>query len=224
MKKFFWGLLFCILVIGCKTGPLEPDPIPVITYTVTAETLGQIGSVSPTYTVVTKGDGVNFSFTLPLGFDPATVTVNGVQTPLTSTTYSFSPTIDTKLVFESKRNRFGLLIWKPWKGFLERKRSVGTVEWKKSPADNFIFSYIFGNEKFKKYNSLTVFDATTLEGEGPYILTDDSLFVGFNPQGLDGIRNKVDVLTADTLRIRSISKFFGNPKLPDTEIESTYIH
>lgn len=93
MKKFcFWVFLSGIL-IGCRTGLVEPDPVVipppvVIKYTVEASVIGQGGSVSPTHAVVIKGGGVDLSITPLDGYKQYYITVNGVKLPLASTTYS----------------------------------------------------------------------------------------------------------------------------------------
>ncbi len=225
--KYIYGILFCVL-IGCKTGSVEPDPTPpptpppVTKFIIEASVVGTGGTVSPAKVEVVKGGSVDFLITPQIGYDPAYITVNGVKSPLTSTTYSFIPSANSKLEFELKKNNLGFLIEKPWKGLQQRKRDVGTIEW--GQISSYGFSLIFDNQRFQTFNSITTLNATTLVGNGNYILTKDSLIIGPNPQGGDGIRNKIITLTRDSLVLRYISKFFGSPKLPDTEIEDRFIH
>ncbi|MFA6392609.1 MAG: hypothetical protein WCW54_00785 [Candidatus Paceibacterota bacterium] len=209
--------------ISCQTGPLEPDPIPVvIKYTITAEVLGQIGSVSPSTIDVIKGSGASFLLVLPFGYEPAYITVNGVQSSLTSTTYSFFPNSNSKLEFELKKNNLGILIDGYWKISKWEERLLVKTTWVSYVPNVGTYQFLETN-RFQHFNSFSVFNSTTLVGDGNYVLTTDSLIIGPAPNGSGGIRNKIIVLKSDSLVLKFIAR--GPVGLGiDAEIKQTYIH
>lgn len=182
------------------------------------------GSVGPYSTIsVTSGSNLNFTLTPEFGFKPDSIIVNGLSIPLTGNTFSLTNiTSDTKIKGVFVKIQSWYLIQKPWKWFKWEVRTVNTVDWWNQILPRDII-YIFTDQyKFQK------FVPPELVGDGLYILKQDSLIIGPNAQTLkDGVRNKIILLTADTLKLVHISKFYesGRP-VPELnmEVQETYVH
>ena len=114
-----------------------------------------------------------------------------------------------------------LLMQNPWKVFNSYWRDIGTTPWI-AILDTFMDTYVFNKTRYSKYNK-----EGKLIGDGIYILKPDSLILGPNPQGGDGIRYKITI-NKDTMNLVSRVKYYTGTgvRLPSKDVEKllTLIH
>jgi len=220
--------LALLLLVRCENEPIDSPVVPV-KHTVEAVVAGVGGSINPSGKIeVVSGSNKNFTFTPNAGFKADFIIVNGVNSPLTSNTYSLlNITNDYKIEVTFKKTLLGLLIQKPWKCISFQMRNVGDPVWE-TRTDEGIGSgtYIFGKDYKYQYFDIK----STLTGDGPYTLTPDSLILGqINGQYRSGgLRYKIVILDEDTLRIKDVAKYYPSPgdplDIPDVESQYTYTH
>ena len=215
---FLLGILIIIGLQSCKDGgiPMPVEP-PVVKKCSVEIIFGPNGSVSPA-----GNFEMAYGTTKPIAIQPSTgcmtyITVNnGTKTLFTSTVYQLSPTSDTKIKVEFEKSPALLLTQKPWIEIKYEKRWVGTSIW---------YDYVPFRDKFTFFSNerYTIHDVSNkLIGDGSWKLfsNNDSIIMG-------GDHRRVSVLTEDTLKIISLSKFYpspGGPIYPDSQLQSTYIH
>lgn len=217
--------LALLLLVRCENEPIDPPVVPV-KHTVEAVVAGVGGSINPSGKIeVVSGSNKNFTFTPNAGFKADFIIVNGVNSPLTSNTYSLlNITNDYKIEVTFKKTLLGLLIQKPWKCISFQMRFGGPVWETRTDEGVGSGTYIFGKDyRYQHFDIKNI-----LTGDGSYILKGDSLIVGSNPQGNDGLRYKIVILDEDTLKIKDVAEYYPSPgdplDIPASESQYTYTH
>jgi|GEM_PF-5697594 len=171
--------------------------------------------------IVTESKDTVVSFAAASGYKVDVLKVDGVVIPSANSVKFMNVSSDHKVeVTFKKKDAFDFLILKPWNLSLEQKRDVGTEYWYNfsipaNAAEKYVF---FDSYRFNYYM------VEKLVGDGNFILKQDSLIIGPNKEGYCGLRCKIVLSTSDSLVIRRVSKFIGPEKLPDTEIQDTFVH
>jgi hypothetical protein len=228
MKKNLINLItilsiLMIFIISCQKEDLPdkvivPDPPVPTTYTVDASVIDATTSaIDPVGTTkVLKGDNLSYKVTTKDGYIADSILINGVKVPLIDNSFNLSK-VDTNytIVVPSPRKsalemELELLTSSPWKYVSSESRNVGDSEWINFPDKDWWATFIFSNDY-----TVQVFDTKdVLTGNGPYILKQDSLIIGPNPQGKYGIRNKILTLDKNNLKLRFVSKYIYTPGDP----------
>lgn len=219
-------LALCITFWGCEgLLPVIPEESPVDKMvTITATVVGANGTIDP-YGVseIKIGGSKTYTITPNIGYSTLSIKVDGVDVPVCGT-YEFKNVTQKRssIVVEFISTNVPLLIQKSWKNISYQNRPVGTSVWYDLIGESAVLTgtYLFySNFRFEHLD-----DENIPSGNGSYILKQDSLIIGPNLQGGDGLRSKIILLTDDSLRIRLVSKYYGDDGHPDSEIQCTYIH
>jgi len=186
------------------------------------------GSVAPLFATGTDGETVNFFVNKKVGYDYDSVFVNGVGHPFTIAVGNvFSiiiEGIDYDIRFKMKKNNQGLLMG-TWKIISSFERGVGTIEWQKVPNSIYRDTYIFTQKKY------SLLDSSGYEiGNGSYSLNleTDSLIIGANPQGADGSRYKMSIVSGEKgeqqLELIRLDKYYtGTVRVPSKDQEKLFV-
>ena len=167
---------------------------------------GTGGAVTPSGIIsVIKGASLSLNITADFGHEADFVVVNGVSHPLTSSTYALNNiTSNLKIEVMFKKTYIWYLIQGSFKELSCEARTVNTTgDWISFPVDS--RKYFFDDHgRFKLFS-----EGGTLVGDGPYILEEDSLIIGPDPNGNGGIRNKIIILNGDSMVLRSVGLYYG---------------
>lgn len=208
--------LALLLLVRC-----EKDPLVVVPAKYTVEAFALNGTITPSKVEVSKGSDVILTVKANDGFKIDSVTVNGVNKPLTGNTLSFLKiNSNYKIEATGKITELGLLIQKPWKEVRWQARLLTETNWDKDKGiselgdQRIIFDGV--TFRFKKTYDGALF------GDGPFELKQDSLIIG------GGIRTKIIELSETTLIIEGVSEYFSAPYVhdhtKDSMIRITYKH
>jgi len=218
MKKLLFLIIPLILVglIACEDRYAND---PTCTYKATA---GVGGEIKPSSGKAANGAIVPFTVTEDVGYEVDSVTVNGVVVELTNLSYRLkvedSDYYDINVTF--RKTLLLPLIAHPWELVTWYRKDVGApdTDWKKLNPDIYTLTFSDDGKYNKKYTDGTGLDIG-------YLLKGDSLILGPNHLGNDGVRTKILVLKEDYMELFHIDKYYqgpGDPFFPDSEIKEVY--
>jgi len=220
MKKLLFLIIPLIIIVGyaCEDRYIDPVvPPEIITHTYTASA-GVGGTIKPLSGKAAYGTTVPFTVTEDVGHEVDSFFVNGVLTKLTDLSYKLKvEDSDYTLNVIFKRSMQGILMQHTWGDAHLYKRDVGTTEW--IPAETHAYIYTFNEKNYNKF-----LDGIKI-GDSPYMFKGDSLIMGPNPLGNDGIRAKITTLNDETWDYTVLSKYYqgpGDPPHSDVEYREIY--
>ena len=224
MKKLLFLIIPLIIIVGyaCEDRFIDPVVLPEVTYKAYKATAGIGGTIKPLSGKDTIGATVPFTVTEDVGHEVDSFFVNGVLTKLTNLKYNLkiedSDYYDIIAIF--KRTNLLPLIAHPWEFEARYRRFVGETDadWAQSYPGTWTYTFYKSGKYNKKW-------ADGTGGDDNYLLKGDSLILGPNYLGNDGIRTKILVLNEDYMEILCIAKYAqspGDPALPDLEVKEVY--
>ena len=219
--------ILAILLVRC-----EKEPIVVPKYTVEVIALGSGGVVIPSGVFeVKEGDSLRIIIKPNVGYVVDSIIVDGVSISFSENTYTISNVFapaKVKVVF--KITPFGLLIDKPWELCKWQSRPVAeTTEWYTRPLQK-KETYVFYYDEIHSECRFVKFWDQQRVGDGYFILTPDSLYIGCprgGPDG-DGYECLIIQLTKDTLVLKDYVYCYGSDGQHvherDMYVQKTYKH
>ena len=200
---------------------VKPQPI-VKKFTIEVIS-GPNGTISPSGKFeVDSGTVITFTLQPNVGFKVDSISINDIKLPLIDSVYTVTVTSNNTINADFQKTALGMLIQKPWKTIISQERPVGTPVWYDFIGESAVLTGTYSFDSSFRFEYLN--NENIVTGDGYYILKQDSLIIGSNPQGDYGMRSKIILLTDDSLRITLISKCYGEGYCPDYEIQCTYIH